>query len=40
MEPGLGPLPVLKTFGQRAVLPASRDSEGTSDCPLGGVGIG
>ena len=32
---GLGPLPVLKTFGQRAVLPAWRDSKGTGDCPLG-----
>ena len=27
----MGPLPVLKTFGQRAVLPASRDFEGTGD---------
>jgi hypothetical protein len=27
----LGPLPVLKTFGQRAVLPAWRDFEGTGD---------
>ena len=27
----LGPLPVLETFGQRAVLPAWRDFEGTGD---------
>ena len=38
---GLGPLPVLKTFGQRAVLLAWRDSERTGDCPLGrSVGAG
>ena len=35
MSLGLGPPPVLKTFGQRAVLPAWRDSERTGDCPLG-----
>jgi len=31
----MGPLPVLKTFGQRAVLPAWRDSKRTGDCPPG-----
>ena len=36
----VGPPPVLKTFGQRAVLPGTADS-GTGDCPLGpGVGTG
>jgi hypothetical protein len=35
MELGLGPLPMLKTFGQGAVLRAWRDSEGTCDWPLG-----
>src|SRR5262245_9687618 len=33
---GLGPLPVLKTFGQRAVLPVWRNSERTGDCPWAG----
>src|SRR5262249_36322345 len=43
LSQGLGPLPVLKTFGQRAVLPVWRDSERKGDCPLGrasGLGDG
>ena len=35
MELGLGPLPVLQTFGQRAVLLAGGILEGTGDYPLG-----
>jgi hypothetical protein len=36
MELGIGTVAGAKDIaGQRAVLPAWRDSEGTGDCPLG-----
>jgi hypothetical protein len=37
MELRLGPLPVLQTFGQRAVLLAGGILEGTGDCPCTGA---